>query len=470
MGSMVKVVIIGGGSMNFAGGLTRDILSYEATCDTEFVYVDIDPRRLDLGVQFAKRVLREGRHDKASVRGTLDRRGALEGADYVIISILVGGYDAIMKEIDIPAKYGINQCIGDTLTPGGIMRCLRTLPVFIEIAADVREICPNAVVLNYTNPMGMLSWGFQDAATEVQYVGLCHSVQGTAGEWAHRLGVAKKDVNYECAGINHEAWFTRFEVNGEDMLPRIRELAQDPKIWSGDSTRMELIKHFGYPVTESSGHVSEYNWWFRKNDETIRQYCDDENAPWNGGPGFIKKLYARPDWEEQMQRRINDPEPLKLERSVEYGSRIIHAIETGETELIYGNVKNHGLITNLPYDAVVEVPIHVDRNGMQPVRVGALPPHLAAINRAQLAVQELAVRAVQERNPERVFQAMALDPLTAMSCTLDQIRAMTRELMEAHRPYIPVFEGRLPSDRKVMYTLKQTDKEIHVDPGEAGTI
>jgi alpha-galactosidase len=464
---MAKVVIIGGGSLGFAGGLTRDILSYEATQDAEFVYVDIDPKRLEFGVQYAQRIIDEGQYSGASVTGTLDRREALEGADYIIISILVGGYEAIQKEIDIPMKYGIDQCIGDTLTPGGIMRCLRTLPELMVMGWDIEEICPEAVVLNYTNPMSMLSWGFQDACPDIQYVGLCHSVQGTVGEWTHRLGLQKEDVNFTCAGINHQAWLLSFEANGADQLPRIRELALDPKIWGGDTTRMEYVKHFGFPVTESSGHVSEYNWWFRKNAQTIAQYCDAENAKWNGRHGFIKELYDRPDWEDRMKKRVADPKPLNLKRGMEYGSRIINAMETGNAELIHGNVKNHGLIDNLPPEAIVEVPIHVDKNGMQPIQVGLLPPHLASINRAQIAVQELAVRAVQEQDPERVFQAMAMDPLCAMSCTLDQIRAMTRELMEAHREYIPVFGDKLPADQKVLHPEKQQEKEEHVDPGQA---
>ena len=464
---MAKVVIIGGGSLGFAGGLTRDILAYEATQDAEFVYVDIDPKRLELGVKYAQRIIDEGKYTGASVSGTLNRREAIEGADYIIISILVGGYEAIKSEIDIPMKYGIDQCIGDTLTPGGIMRCLRTLPEMMAIAWDIEEICPDAVVLNYTNPMSMLSWGFQEAAPTVQYVGLCHSVQGTVGEWTNRLGLKKEDINFTCAGINHQAWILSFEANGEDQLPRIRELATDPKIWGGDTTRMEYVKHFGFPVTESSGHVSEYNWWFRKNAETIAQYCDNENAEWNGGHGFIKELYDRPDWEERMIKRVEDPKPLNLKRGMEYGSRIINAIETGDTELIYGNVKNLGLIENLPAEAIVEVPIHVDKNGMQPMQVGTLPPHLAAINRAQIGVQELAVRAVQELDPERVFQAMAMDPLCAMSCTLDQIRAMTRELMEAHREFIPIFDNDIPEEKEILYPAKKQEKEEHIDPGLA---
>jgi len=467
---MAKVVIIGAGSLGFAGALTRDILAYEATSDTEFGYVDINPTRLDYAEQYAQRIIREGKYTGASVKATMNRREALEGADYVIISILVGGYDAIQKEIDIPMSYGIDQCIGDTLTPGGIMRCLRTLPQMMEMGRDIAEICPNATVLNYTNPMSMLSWGFMDEVPEVSYVGLCHSVQGTAGEWAHRLGVNVKDVNFQCAGINHQAWFLRYEVNGEDKLPAIRELALDPKIWSGDSTRMEYVKHLGYPVTESSGHVSEYNWWFRKNDETIAQYCDATNAKWNGTPGFIKELYDRPDWEDRMKKRVENPEPLNLKRGHEYGSRIINAMETGNPEIIYGSVKNHGLIDNLPAEAAVEVPIHVDKNGLQPIRVGELPPHLAAINRAQIAPQELAVRAVQERDPERVFQAMALDPLCAMSCTLDQIRAMTRELLEAHREYTPVLKGKSLAEKPIMYSAKTDKAEQHIDPGELNQV
>jgi alpha-galactosidase len=317
--------------------------------------------------------------------------------------------------------------------------------------------------------MSMLSWGVQDACPDLQYVGLCHSVQGTTGEWARRTGVDIKDVEFTCAGLNHQAWITRFEKDGEDLLPRIREIACDPNVWTGDSTRMEYVKHFGYPVTESSGHVSEYNWWFRKNEQELQRYCDPRGGKWNGKTGFIKELYDRPDWEATMQKRADWETPVSLERSHEFGSRIIHAHATGEKVVIHGNVKNKGLIDNLPAEAVVEVPIEVDDKGMRPQPVGALPPHLAAINRAQVAVQELAVRAVFERDPERVFQAMAMDPLCAMSCTLDQIRAMTIELIEAHRALglLDVLEGKTLEPRPIMYDRKTTDHEVHVDPGEA---
>lgn len=466
---MAKVVIIGAGSLGFSSKLTSDILTYEATADAHFALVDVDEKRLGYAEQIAARIFREGDYPDATVRATTDRREALQDADYVIISILVGGYEAIEKEIDIPLKYGVNQCIGDTLTPGGIMRCLRTLPTMIAIGRDILELCPRAVVLNYTNPMSMLSWGLLDACPDLRYVGLCHSVQGTSREWAHRLGVNIGDVNFECAGINHQAWITRYEKDGVDLLPRIRELACSPEIWTGDTTRMEYVKHFGYPVTESSGHVSEYNWWFRKDEESLNRYCDPRGGRWNGETGFIKELYNRPDWEERMQQMASWETPVNLNRSMEYGSRIVNAVESNTPEIIHGNVKNHGLIDNLPAEAVVEGPIYVDRNGLQPIRHGSLPPHLAAINRAQISVQELAVRAVFEQDPELVFQAMAMDPLTAMSCTLDQIRAMTRELLEAHRDLIPVLAGMELEAKPLLYDSKVTDAEEHVDPAEAGT-
>lgn len=461
-----KIVIIGAGSLGFSSRLTADILTYAGTSDAHFALVDVDSERLEYAEKIANRILKEGGYNKAKISATADRKEALKGADFVITSILVGGYEAIKREIDIPKKYGINQCIGDTLTPGGIMRCLRTLPILQDVAHDVMKICPKALVLNYTNPMGMLCLGMLQAEPKLKLVGLCHSVQGTSHEWAKRLGVDLADVNFECAGINHEAFFTRYERFGEDLLPKIRKLAENPEIWHGDSTRMEYVKHFGYPVTESSGHVSEYNWWFRKNDTTVARYCDNTRNAWNGGFGFIKTLYDRPEWREEMRKRASWEKPVELKRSVEYGSQIINSVVSGEKSIIYGNVKNNHLITNLSTDGIVEVACLVDRNGLQPMHYGALPPHLAALNRAQMSVQELAVAAVTQRDPELVFQAMAFDPLTAMSCTLDEIRAMTRELMVAHEDWIPVMEGKVLSQKPVMYASKTDKVEAHHDQAE----
>ncbi|MFW5683450.1 MAG: alpha-galactosidase [Spirochaetota bacterium] len=464
---MARVAIIGAGSLAFSSRLTADILTYEAFRDAHFALVDVDEERLAYADRISRRMFAEGSYEHATVSTHTDRREALRDADYIIISILVGGYEAIEAEIDIPMKYGVDQCIGDTLTPGGIMRCLRTLPVLQEMAHDIMEICPAAHVLNYTNPMSMLIWGMLEAEPELRLVGLCHSVQGGAHEWAVRLGVPLEEVNYLCAGINHQAFYLRFEREGRDLLPEIRKLAVKPEIWKGDSARMEYLKHFGFPVTESSGHGSEYNPWFRKNAEMVARYCDDSASEWNGGHGFIKQLYNRPDWRAQMEAMANWEKPVSLDRSNEYGSIILNAIETDTPAVIYGNVRNDGLIENLPRGCVVEVPCLVDRNGVQPTKIGRLPSQLAAINKKQVEVQRLAVEAVETGNPEKVFQAMAMDPLTGMSCTLDQIRAMTRELMQAHERWIPVMGGRLPLDQPTVYDKDAAWVEKHVDPVDA---
>ncbi len=438
-GRTTKVVIIGAGSLEFSSRLTADLLSYPDLAASHFALVDVDAERLDFAGQIVARIFQEGGYDQATYSLYEDRKEALVDADFVISSILVGGFDAIAKEIDIPMKYGLSQAIGDTLTPGGIMRCLRTLPVQIAIARDIVEISPEAYLLNYTNPMSMLCLGMLEAVPSIKLVGLCHSVQGTTYQWAHRLGVDMADVTFECAGINHQAWITKFECEGEDLLPRIRKLSEEPRIWRKDSTRLEYIKHFGFPVTESSGHNSEYSPWFRKNEAMIDRYCP--GGGWNGAPGFIKELYNRPDWRETMQKMVDWETPVDLKRSLEYGSQIVSAIVTGKEQIIYGNVMNYQqgnlLINNLPADACVEVPCLINDTGINPIAVGGIPDHLAAINRNQINVQQLAVSASLHQDPERVFQAMCMDPLTAAILTLDEIRAMTSELLQAHHGYLP---------------------------------
>ena len=430
-----KIVIIGAGSLEFSSRLTADCLSYPALAGAHFALVDTDAERLSYAGRIFDRIVEAGGYE-ASCSLHSQVTEALPGAQFVIVSILVGGYEAIEAEIDIPMKYGVSQAIGDTLTPGGIMRCLRTLPVQTAIAQHIMALCPDALVLNYTNPMSMLCEGMLNAAPSLNLVGLCHSVQSTTEQWAKRLNQSMTDVTFACAGLNHQAWITRFEANAEDQLPAIRELAVNPEVWRSDTSRMEYIKHFGYPVTEASGHNSEYSSWFRKSEEDIERYCP--GGGWNGGHGFIKSLYNRPDWRDTMERMANGEKPIDLRRSLEYGSQIIHAATTGETEIIYGNVRNRGLISNLPEWAVVEVACSVDKNGIQPLRFGPLPEHLAAINRKQASVQHLAVIAAESMDPEVVFQAMCLDPLTSTVLCLDDIRSMTRELLSAHNKFLPL--------------------------------
>ncbi len=462
---MAKVVIIGAGSLVFSSRLTADILSFDQTRETEFALVDIDEERLAFASRIIERIFKEGGYDKASYTATRDRSAALPGADYVISSLLVGGYEAIEKEIDISMKYGVDQCIGDTLTPGGILRCLRTLPHQVGIAQDVMDLCPDAVLLNYTNPMSMLCWGMYRQAPGIKLVGLCHSVQGTTKQWAERLGLEIDDIQWKCAGINHQAWIYQYQKDGEDLIPMIRELAVQPEIWLGDTVRMEYVKHLGYPVTESSGHCSEYTPWWRKRPELIEQYCGDA-SPWNGKSGFIKDIYARPDWKEKMERMANWEEPVDLERSHEYGSQIINACEGGEPVVIHGNVENTGLIENLPESCCVEVPIYVDRNGLQPMRVGNLPMHLAAINRNQVTMQELAVEAAIRADSELAFQAFAMDPLTSAVLSLDEIREMTRELLEALSFCLPTFEGKTLASKPNLVGSVAENVERHEDDAE----
>ena len=430
-----KIVVIGAGSLEFSSRLTADCLSYPTLAGAHFALVDTDAERLSYAGRIFDRIVEAGGYE-ASCSLHSQVTEALPGAQFVIVSILVGGYEAIEAEIDIPMKYGVSQAIGDTLTPGGIMRCLRTLPVQTAIAQHIMALCPDALVLNYTNPMSMLCEGMLNAAPSLNLVGLCHSVQSTTEQWAKRLNQSMTDVTFACAGLNHQAWITRFEANAEDQLPAIRELAVNPEVWRSDTSRMEYIKHFGYPVTEASGHNSEYSSWFRKSEEDIERYCP--GGGWNGGHGFIKSLYNRPDWRDTMERMANGEKPIDLRRSLEYGSQIIHAATTGETEIIYGNVRNRGLISNLPEWAVVEVACSVDKNGVQPLRFGPLPEHLAAINRKQASVQHLAVIAAESMDPEVVFQAMCLDPLTSTVLCLDDIRSMTRELLSAHNRFLPL--------------------------------
>lgn len=437
---MARIAIIGAGSLVFSSRLTADILSYPHLRNAHFALVDVDSERLAYAGRIVERICRDGGYSQATHSMHQDRAEALDGADYVIISVLVGGYEAIEREIDIPKRYGVDQAIGDTLTPGGIMRCLRTLPPLLSIGRDIMKYCPDAWVLNYTNPMAMLCWGMNEALPGIRLVGLCHSVQHTTAQWAHRLKVPLEEVEFECAGLNHQAWIFRFDHRGRDLLPAIRELAVDPRLWRKDTSRMEYVKHFGYPVTEASGHNSEYSAWFRKRPELIEAYCP--GGSWNGGSGFIKQLYNRPDWREVMEKMADGTEPVSLERSNEYGSQIVSALAGGEPAKIYGNVMNEGHVANLPNGVCVEVPCSVDVDGIKAQTVGDIPAHLAAINQTQINVQRLAVKAALESDPEIVFQAMALDPLTAAVGTLDQIREMTAELLAAHAQWLPAFSNR----------------------------
>jgi len=432
---MAKVAFIGAGSLSFAQRLMIDILHCPQLRDTHFSFMDIDANRLDYTRRIGERVVDE-QNLPAKITATTDRREAVKDADFVVIMILAHGFDAIKVEYEIPLRHGIDQCIADTLGPGGVFRTLRTAPMILEICRDVLEFAkPHCWILNYTNPMSMLTWAAYRAYPEIKFVGLCHSVQGTTELLARAIDVPYEDVRHWVAGINHQAWVLQFKhKDGADLYPKLRDTLPRSELYSTDKAhsemvRIEMLKHLGYFVTESSGHNSEYNPWFRKRDDLIKKYTGPE---WSGESGYIVKLYGinRENYEQQLEAQVNQQEKIKFARSHEYGSYIINAIWTDQPYRINGNVRNDGLITNLPSGCCVEVPCLVDGHGVNPCFVGALPPQCAALNRMNVNVHELALEAYFERSREHVYHALYYDPLTAAKLSLAEIRAMADEMFE----------------------------------------
>lgn len=429
---MTKIAMIGAGSVVFAKRLTTDILSWPELQDSTITLMDVDAGRLDLIKSLADRLVAQQRLP-ATVEATLDRRRALDGADYVVVMIQIGGWDAVQPDLTIPARYGVDQAVGDTLGPGGVFRALRTIPVILDICRDVEELCPSALLINYSNPMAMVCWAIS-RATRVRSVGFCHSVQGTSMRLAKFIGAPYEEVSYWVAGINHQAWFLRFDWKRQDAYPLLRAKLDDPEVYAQDKVRFEIMRHFGYFVTESTRHMSEYVPYFRRRPELV-----EELAPPTFASRDLSAWQRRHDEHyERMRRQVRGEEPLEFDRTHEYCSYVIHSEQTNTPFRINGNVRNSGLITNLPEGCCVEVPCLVDATGLRPCHVGDLPPQLAALNRANVSVQELAVKAALERDREAVYQAIQVDPLTGAVLTLDQIRQMTDELFAASAPWLRI--------------------------------
>ncbi|MFP3896880.1 MAG: alpha-glucosidase/alpha-galactosidase [Anaerolineales bacterium] len=444
---MTKITIIGAGSVVFTRNLTSDILLVPALQDSTIALMDIDADRLELARALVQRII-DDRGLSARLEATLDRREALRHADFVISTIQVGGLEAYAHDIEIPQKYGVGQCVGDTLGPGGVFRGLRTIPVLLDICEDMDELCSSrALLINYSNPMAINSWAVA-AASGRSYVGLCHSVQGTARMLARFIGAPYEEVRYRVAGINHQAWFLSFRWQGRDAYPLLRESVEDAEFYGQEPVRIELFKQFGWFVTESSGHASEYVPYFRKSAEMIEEELvprfenpDDDWIAYGGTGGYLAHCRRRlHTYMDDVKEQIAGERPVPTERTHEYGSQIIEAVETNTPTIIYGNVANVELITNLPQGCCVEVPCVVDGNGLQPCHVGDLPPVLAAINRTNVNVQELAVKGSLAGDREMIVHAVMLDPLTAAVCTLPQIRSMVEELFEAEAQWLPQFE------------------------------
>jgi len=430
-----KITYIGAGSAVFARQVITDILAIDGLGDGEIALVDVDETRLDLARQLVEKLIERSGKSYELV-ATTKRNDVLDGSDYVINSIEVAGLPNVRHDYDIPLKYGVDQCIGDTIGPGGIFKALRTGPAWLDICDDVQQRCPHAVVLNYTNPMSILTLAAL-RATDLQVVGLCHSVQGTSMQLAGYLNVPYPELTWECAGINHNAWFTRLERDGEDMYPLLLARTRDKDVYESDPVRFETMLHLGCFVTESSGHFSEYVPWFRKRPDLIERYT---RPGYRGESGFYANNW--PAWRAKADEWIGDliagRKAIPSTRSSEYASYIVEAKELDRPQVVYGNVRNDALIDNLP-DGCVEVACLVDKRGVQPCHFGALPEQCAALNRQHMAVHELMVDALLHRDREKAVRALMLDPLTAAVCSLDEIRSMFDEMWTAQEKFLPAY-------------------------------
>ncbi len=435
---MAKITFIGAGSTVFAKNLMGDILSYPALAESTLCLFDIDQGRLDTSEIVAHKVA--GALDvRPAIQATTDRARALDGADYAIAMFQIGGYEpSTVIDFELPKKYGLRQTIADTLGIGGIMRGLRTVPVFLEMAAEMHQLCPQVTLLNYVNPMAINTWALY-RETPMKTVGLCHSVQGTAEQLARDIKVPIEEISYLCAGINHMAFYLQFQrhtASGvEDLYPLLHQVVAGGRVPAWNRVRYEMLERLGYFVTESSEHFAEYVPWFIKRDrpDLIKEF----NIPLDE---YITRCEQQITAWEQMRAVFEDEEfELSVERSKEYGSTIIHSLETGVPAVIYGNVENKGLISNLPQGCCVEVPCLIDKNGIQPTHIGPLPPHLAALMQTNINVQALTVEAALTGRRAHIYHAAMLDPHTAAELDLEQIWSLVDALIAAHGAWLPEY-------------------------------
>lgn len=426
---MTVIAFLGAGSVVFTRELLADILSFDELRGVTLALHDIDPERLETAVRIAEKTS-EQLGAKPVITASLDRRRALDGADFVINAIQVGMYPATVRDFEIPAKYGLRQTIADTLGVGGIFRALRTFPVLDGIAADMLAICPDAWLLNYTNPMAMNIGYLAATAPALKVAGLCHSVFWTVHDLCELLGVPLDEVDYTGAGVNHQAWLLRFEHRGESLYPRLDELLEkEPELRR--RVRMDMYRRLGYFPTETSEHSSEYVPWYLHHDEEIARL----RIPVGD---YLRISKENVDEYHATRAALQRGEPLDVHRdATEYAPQVIHSMVTGTMRRIHANVANRGLITNLPADYAVEVPCVVDRLGVRPEQVGDLPLQCAALNRGFVSVGQLTVRAAITGDPRMVRQAAMADPNTAATLTVDQIWQLCDELTAAHGDLIP---------------------------------
>jgi alpha-galactosidase len=438
---MAKFAFIGAGSFGFTRTLVRDILTYNAFKDAVIALMDIDETRLDYITRAVKKIIKAGNYG-ATVISTQNRAEALDGADGVLCTILNGDVDVWRYDIEIPKTYGVDINVGDTRGPAGIFRALRTIPVMLDICKDIEKYCPNAVFLNYTNPMAMLCRAMQGEFPKLKISGLCHSVQGTASMLAHWIGALDEDITYTCAGINHQAFYIDYRWKGKDAYPLLREAMKNPQIYNEEQVRNEMFLLLDYYPTESSGHNSEYNAWFRKRPDLIEKFCI-HGTGWNPGAyAYILNEYQsrKGTWRKEIEDWLDEPS-VDLNRGHEYAAYIFNAMLGDKTMFKFnGNVLNHGLIDNLPQGACVEVPVLASPHGFEAIRVGNLPNQIAALVHTSSICEEMAVEASLSGDPRKVYQAIAFDPLTSAVLGIPEIKEMTEKMFKQNEGYLPEFK------------------------------
>lgn len=434
---MKKFALIGAGSLQFTSSLVRDLLTFPAFAETEFALMDINADNLKNITAVCEKIVAEMNCPKCKITPTTDRAEALKGADGVLCTVFNGDIDIWQHEIIIPKKYGVDINVGDTRSVSGVFRALRNIPLMLDICKDIEKYCPNAVFLNYTNPMAMLCQAMQKYAN-VEVTGLCHSVQGTVKMLAEWLNVPLEEVVYKCMGINHMAFYTELSHKGEDLYPRLKKLISENKeVYDKEQVRNEMFLHLGYYVTESSGHNSEYNQWFRKRPDLIEKYCT-HGTNWNPGE-HAYSLKLREDRKANPKKQYDDflAKPVDKVKSFEYAADVFNArLGDGKPFVFNGNVLNHGSIPNLPFDACVEVPVVADRMGFKTTIAGPLPEHLATMVNNTARLESLAVEAAMRKSKEAVYQALYMDPLCSAVCSLEEIRNMCDEIFEKNTDYL----------------------------------
>ena len=432
----MKISFIGAGSVQFTKSCVRDLLTYPAFSECEFALMDTNTYNLDRISEICENILKVMNCPKAKITKTPDRTEVLKGADGVLCTVFNGDVDIWRHEIEIPAKYGVDINVGDTRNVAGIFRALRNIPLMLEICRDIEKYCPNAVFLNYTNPMSMLCGAMQKNSS-VEVTGLCHSVQGTVRMLAEWLKIPKNEIVYKCMGVNHQAFYTILEHNGESLYPKLRELLKTPEYYNKEMVRNEMFLKLGYYVTESSGHNSEYNQWFRKRPDLLEKYCT-HGTDWNPGLHAFS-LNLRLERKNDIEKYYNEAaaQTISTEKSDEYAADIFNArLGDGKPFIFNGNVLNHGSIPNLPYDACVEVPVVADRMGIKTTIAGELPAHLAILVNTTARIENLVEEAAVTKSKEMVYQAVFNDPLTSAVCSLDEIVKMCDEIFEKNVHYL----------------------------------